>query len=800
MISISQAQACSSRRHNMCCLPENRQFGSIGLLCSRHESAPVGNYDRKQPPQRELVMSLSREVKPNQSASRTPPSQQVDEKFGTFGGVFAPCTLTILGVIMFLRFGQVVGQAGLIQAILIVCLAKVITALTSLSLSAIATNTRVKGGGAYYLISRSLGVEYGGAIGLVFFLAQAISVAMYAIGFTEAFLATFPGIGLSMVVVASVVNVVIFVCVMIGAGWAIKLQYFILAVLVASIASFFFGAFGYASTETLTSNLQPSYLEGQSVFTMFALFFPAVTGIMAGANMSGDLRDPAKSIPTGTLTAVFATAVVYVAMAVALAAAAPQSSLVENNLIVSQLAWSPGLVTAGVFAATLSSALGSMLGAPRILQALAGDEIYAQLRYFAVGSGPNREPRRAIVLTFIVSALCIVFGNLNAIAPVITMAFMITYGTLNLATFYESVTHNPSYRPRFRYSHWSTALAGAIGCFGVMFLISWQAAIASIAGMFALHRFIALRKMKTRWGDVKSGVVFEKTRRNLLQLQQQYYHPKNWRPIVLALSGGAWSRQHLAVYGHWLTSGHGVLTLAQVVPGSIEEMSDRRDGQETILQNFIVDSEIDAFPVVVCASDLADGIRWLIQCHGIGGMRPNTVLFGWPNDEERFNSFGGLLRTVNQLGKSTIAIRCEEDVANPWEPDSGTIDVWWRGEKNGGLMLLLAHLLRQNLAWRHHRVRLLRVIDAEEGRESVQQHLVELTQKARIEASTLVIVSDGPATAIRRESENAAVVFLGMASPSNGNETDFCQRMQDLVGGLPTVIFVESAGDMSLES
>jgi amino acid transporter len=739
--------------------------------------------------------------KTSKQTTRKPQSTtESDGKFGTFGGVFTPCTLTILGVIMFLRFGQVVGQAGLIRALFIVFLAKAITVLTTLSLSAIATNTRVKGGGAYFLISRSLGVEYGGAIGLVFFLAQAISVAMYIIGFSEAFLATFPDVGISMAALASIVNIVIFICVLIGAGWVIKIQYFILAVLMASLVSFFSGALGQASTATLTSNLQPAFLPGQNMFTMFALFFPAVTGIMAGANMSGDLRDPGKSIPTGTLGAVIVTALVYALMAIALAASVDQTVLNSNNMVVSDLAWSPLLVTAGIFAATLSSALGSMLGAPRILQALAGDEIYAHLRFFAAGSGPTREPRRATVLTFVVSALCILLGNLDLIAPIITMAFMITYGTLNLATFYESVTGNPSYRPRFRYCHWSTALAGAVGCVVVMFLISWTAAAASIVGMVVLHRLIALRKLQTRWGDVKSGVVFEKTRRNLLRLEQENYHPKNWRPIVLALSGGAWSRQHLAVYGHWLTSGHGVLTLAQVIPGDVDVMSKRRESQARILRKFIIDSELDAFSSVVCAEELADGIRWLVQCHGIGGLKPNTVLLGWPNDSEKFESFGRLLRTVQRLGKSSIAVRCSEDVEDPWRIDTGTIDVWWRGEKNGGLMLLLAHLLKQQLGWRNHQIRLLRVVRTEEARIEVVTHLTELSRRARISATTHAIVSDDPGKTIQLKSRSAAVVFLGLGIPEEEQDDQYCQHMERFVGDLQTVVFVDSAGDMSLDS
>ncbi len=226
---------------------------------------------------------------------------QSSNGFGTLGGVFTPCTLTILGVIMFLRFGYVVGQAGLWCTLAIVAASKLITMLTTLSLSAIATNTRVKGGGAYYLISRSLGVEFGGAIGLVFFLAQAISVSMYTIGFAEAAVGTFPEYGWSVTIVATVINVVVFGCVFIGAGWTIKIQYFILAMLVAALISFYYGTIPEISLSTLRANALPNFGEGNNFFTMFALFFPAVTGIMAGANMSGDLRNPARSIPVGTL-------------------------------------------------------------------------------------------------------------------------------------------------------------------------------------------------------------------------------------------------------------------------------------------------------------------------------------------------------------------------------------------------------------------------------------------------------------------------------------------------------------------
>ncbi len=720
-------------------------------------------------------------------------------KFGTFGGVFTPCTLTILGVIMFLRFGYVVGQAGVLFALLIVAASKAITVLTGLSLSAIATNTRVKGGGAYYLISRSLGVEFGGAIGVVFFFAQALSVAMYVIGFSEAFVAAVPT-GLSIVQVGSIVNLAVFVCVFIGAGWTIKVQYFILAILGAALVSFYWGAAGAFDTATLAANLKPQYTNGESLFTMFALFFPAVTGIMAGANMSGDLKDPARSIPKGTLAAIAVTGVIYLSQAAMLGCSRPQADLASDNLVINDIAQWPLLITAGVFAATLSSAPGSMMGAPRILQAFARDNVFNALRPFAAGSGASAEPRRAIVLTFAISQVALVLADLNSIAPIITMAFMVTYALLNVATFYEAITKNPSYRPRFRFCHWSASLTGALGCLAVMFLIDWRWASVSIVLISLLHWSIGRKEVEARWGDMQSGLIFERTRQNLLKLEDMLHHPKNWRPIILALSGGGWSRPHLAVYGHWFVAGHGILSLAQVIEGEVQDRLERRRAQERLLYEFIREQELEAFPAVVVAPDLSEGIESLAQSQGLGAIRPNTVLLGWPNDPGRAEAFGALLRSLAGLQHSIVAVRFSPEPDDPWEVPPGTIDVWWRGHKNGELMLLLAHLLTKNDAWRSHPIRLLRVIGSDAGREEVERHLTGLIEGARIRATPHVVVSEDPRGSIQDASGRAALTFLGFEAPAEGEEVAFYERMDGWALGLPRVVLVDSTGGMSLES
>ena len=720
-------------------------------------------------------------------------------KFGTFGGVFTPCTLTILGVIMFLRFGQVVGQAGVISALLIVLFSKAITVLTGFSLSAIATNTRVKGGGAYFLISRSLGVEYGGAIGVFFYLAMAISVAMYVIGFTEAFVSAFPNLGLSFRTVATIVNVLTFCSVYVGAGWTIKAQYGILAILIVSIVSFFAGAVPQASMEMLEANLQPSYLSGQSFFTMFALFFPAVTGIMAGANMSGDLKDPGRSIPTGTLSAIAVTGAVYVAMALLLGAVRGQEELAQRAFVVKEIAWSPMLITAGVFAATLSSALGSMMGAPRILQAFARDGIFSWLRWFARGSTKSDEPRRAILLTFLISQIGILLGDLNAVAPIITMFFMITYGTLNLACFYEGITRNPSYRPRFHLSHWSMSLLGAVGCLVVMFLMNPVWALAAVLAMGALYVLISRAEILARWGDVTSGVVFERARKALLKLEEKSYHPKNWRPAILALSGGAWSRYYLAQYAYWLGAGRGIVSLGQVISGEVEDRITRREQAEKRLRKFIHEEELRAFPVVVVDDNLGEGIKALLQCHGIGGLRPNTVLLGWSVDLEKIEAFGEALRLSKKLGRSVIIVKCEDD-RERWIAPRGSINVWWKGPKNGELTLLLAHLLKQNPEWRRHPIRILCPLPLKADKENKVREMRALLDVARIDAEILVLETANPLVEIGNAMQGSAVLFADFDPPEEGEEWDFVSELGSIINQSCDVILVYNAGGVSLES
>lgn len=732
---------------------------------------------------------------------RDPSSTKKGYSFGSFGGVFTPSLLTILGVIMFLRFSTVVGHAGLWNALLILAGAKAITLITGLSISSISTNMRVKGGGAYYLISRSLGPEFGGVIAIFFYGAQAVAVTMYVIGFTEAIFSAFPGMSLPFRHVATLTNIAVFVCVYVGAGWTIRVQYVILAVLLLSILSFGVGAGMGFSPDTLRANLDPAWTSDYPFFVVFALFFPAVTGIMAGVNMSGDLREPSRSIPIGTFAAIGVSAVIYAGIAFLMAASIPRADLLGDGFAMKDRAFSGALIYAGVIAATLSSALGSMMGAPRILQAFARDNIFRILKGFGRGSGPSGDPRRAIVLTFLISQTGVLAGDLDTIAPIITMFFLMTYGTVNLACFYESITHNPSFRPTFRLNHWSVALLGALGCLGVMFLINalWAFVAMALAGL--LFFLITRAEILVKWGDLTSGLAYQRARNALLSLETERYHPKNWRPSILALSGGAYNRLHLADYACWLTEDNGIVSIGQIIRGDLDELVTRRHEAEILLRKFIRDENLGAFPVVVVDENIHAAVQGLLQCHGLGGLRPNTLLLGWSEDPEKTGLFTGILSLAKRMGRSIIVVASKHKDKEAHAPiPEGAINIWWTNERNGALLLLLAYLLKRNPEWRNRPIRILHPVPPKADIHNVAREMQEMLAVARIEADLVIMPAESPLNAIREAMAPSAVLFAGFDPPNedpDGILIPFLQQTIDLPGD---ILLVYNAGDVSLQA
>jgi amino acid transporter len=761
----------------------------------------------------------------SEQQSAAAPAGGEKHRFGTFGGVFTPSILTILGVIMFMRTNFVVGYAGVWQALVILVICKSITFLTTLSISAIATNMEVRGGGSYYLISRVLGPEFGGAIGLAYFCALALSVPFYVLGFTEAFcrsIETYPAfanVSEHFQLIAFLTAGVLFAVAYVGAGWAIRTQYVIMFFLFLAILAFTAGSALIFDLDRFRENWDPAlpeYIRDHGLpvlgfWAIFAIYFPAVTGVDAGINMSGDLKDPARSIPRGALAALGVGLAVYASQILLGGGAYPRygdPGLIEKPYQLLQehalggAAVGGVAVMLGVFAATLSSALGSYLGGPRVLQAVSRDPILSVLRPFGKGSTVGDEPRRALILVGVITAGVLLWaGNesggaaLNVVASVVTMFFLYSYGMMNLAAFVEAYGRNPSFRPRFRYFHWATALLGAAACVAVSFVINAAAAAGAVAVIAFLFWYVRRQQLKATFGDARRGFVYARVRKNLLRLQEMPEDPRNWRPNILVFSGNPETRGALVNYAVWMEAGYGFVILSNVIVGEYDDLAWHRDAAVRYLEEFCREQSIRAFPMVVVAEELDDGLEMILQTAGIGPVRPNLVVMGWPEKAERAVCYARHLRAARHMKMGLVLLR-ERGRAVPYH--GKRIDLWWRGQKNGGVMLLLAYMLTCNWQWSGFTIRVLRVVRNEEGRRPAREALAKLVGGARVEAEVKVVVAEEPFEQVLRQySADATCVLLGCEVPpeGEGREEEWFARLEEMQEGLPTTLLVSSAFD-----
>ncbi|WP_198159235.1 APC family permease [Methylomonas lenta] len=616
---------------------------------------------------------------------------------GTFGGVFTPSFLTILGIILFMRLGYVTGSAGLAYALVIVGLANAISIITSLSLAAISTNLKVKCGGPYYLISRTLGHEFGGSIGIVLYIAQSISIAFYCLGFGEALAIVLPEPFNNPQLIAGLCVALLFVFAWLGADWATRLQYLVMVILVASLASFFIGGFIHWDSQLLIDNFAaPS--DGPNFWFLFALFFPAVTGFTQGVNMSGDLKDPGVSLPLGTFLAVGISMVIYVATTVVLAGSLSLHDLTIDYGAMNRVAVVPELILAGVLAATLSSAMASYLGAPRILQSIAVDRLFGFLLPFAEGHGPTRNPRRGVLLSTVIAAATIAVGQLNLIAPVVSMFFLISYGLINYATYFEARAASPSFRPLFKYYNKHLSLIGGVACLGIMMTIDLTASIVAIAVLFGIYEYISRVAPFARWADGRRSYHLQRIRAHLLAAGLNSEHPRDWRPNILLFVINDDRRFPLYRFSSWLEANSGFTTIVKILQGKgVKGLKLRKEAEAELAQE-IKALKIQAFPLAVSAPNTEIGIHTIIQGFGIGPLHANTLLLSWVSQEEHPDSehYSSLyhrhLITASRLDCNLVLLDDENknlSAIDDIEPEDRIIDVWWWGGASSRLSLLL---------------------------------------------------------------------------------------------------------------
>ncbi len=726
--------------------------------------------------------------------------------------VFFTAISTILGAILFLRFGFAIGTLGFWGVILIIILGHLVTIPTALAISEIATNKKVEGGGEYFIVSRSFGLNIGATIGIALFLSQAISVAFYVIAFTEAFEFFFNYMReqYSLYVPRQVVSlpVMFFLAVLIiakGANLGVKALYFICAILFFSLIMFFLGETGHATTSGF-SLANAEFRNMKDFFVVFAIVFPAFTGMTAGVGLSGDLKRPSRSIPIGTILATFTGLIIYVFVVYKLAQSASSADLLENQLIMAKIALGGAIVIPlGLAASTFSSALGSVLVAPRTLQALAMDQSFPSgrlNRWLARGTSKNNEPRHASLFTALIAFVFVAIGDINAVASIISMFFMVTYGSLCLISFLNHFGASPSYRPSFR-SKWYISLAGFLVSLWVMFKISTPYAILAIVIMTLIYLYIShYHRDRAGFASLFSNALFQLNRNLQILLQHKKLKniDKEWRPSAICISKDSFERDTAFRLLNWISYRYGFGTYLHRIDGYFskstsqlakEELHKLIDKYGKIKNHVYIDTLI--------SPSYTSAIAQAIQIPGIAGMENNMVIFEFIKNKP--GNLPGIIDNFALVSSGDFDICILSSGEKPIVYKNG-IHVWidTLDTENANLMILLSYIIIGHPDWKRRGIRIF-VICKPDRIEETEAAVNDLLRSGRLPITRnnieIIIQSHDVSSRslINERSKDAGLTLIGIRKESLAhNKEKFFEGYDDL----GTILFVHSKNQKEL--
>ncbi|XP_065111080.2 solute carrier family 12 member 10, tandem duplicate 1 [Paramisgurnus dabryanus] len=799
-------------------------------------------------------------------------------RFGWVTGVMIRCMLNIWGVILFLRLSWITSQAGIILTWVIILMSVLVTSVTALSISAISTNGRVSSGGAYFMISRTLGPELGGPIGVVFSFANALGCALNTVGFSETVRDLLIEYKAQMVdpvndvrIIGSITVTVLLLISMAGMEWESKTQILFFMVIMVSFINYFVGTvipatpkkqsigfFSYQS-DIFLENLFPDWRGPDSgFFQMFAIFFPSAIGILAGANISGDLKEPETAIPRGTLMAIFSTTISYLLISSTVGACMVRDAsgnmndslalnftevcdglgcslgwnfteceqnhdcsygLANNFQVLIQVSGFGPLIYAGIFAATLSSALAFLVSAPKIFQCLCKDNIYPYIGFFAKGYGKNNEPLRAYVLCYFIALCFILIAELNTIAPLISNFFLCSYALINFSCFHASITNSPGWRPLFRYYSPWIALFGAVISVILMFLLTWWAALLTFGIIIFLFGYVAYKKPEVNWGSSIQASTYNMALSYTLSLAGVEDHVKNYRPQCLVLTGAPIMRPALVDFVGSFTKNVSLMICGDILLG--DEKSVMSQHNTTVMVKWLNQRKVRAFYTALKASSLREGTQHLLQTSGLGKLKPNIVVMGFKTNWQEatphgiddyintiYDSFdsnhgvcvlrmmGGLdisdeLQTeVNLTFEMGEAIEAEqqnsyatsdiydtkntanEQIKTVFQTIQGknNIDVYWISD-DGGLTLLVPYLLTRRKRWRQSKVRVF-IIGKQQTMEEDRKEMMNMLQRFRLDVHDVIVMTDSEQPPLAKNTRR----FEDLITPFTVNERQLDER------------------------
>ena len=709
-------------------------------------------------------------------------------KFGTFAGVFTPSILTILGVIMYMRLGWVIGNAGLLGAIVIIVIAHVISVATGLSVSSVATDKKIGAGGIYYVLSRSMGIPIGGSIGIALFVGTAFSIALYLIGFAESFNAYF-GFGISindLRLTGTIALLALSVLALISTSVALKTQFIILAAIAVSLISIFLGSREFAPT---TVNLFAAE-NAVPLEVVFAVFFPAVTGFTAGIAMSGDLEDPKKSIPRGTLYAIGVGLVVYLALAVFMAYTIDAEVLKTDYNILMKIALFSPVVVAGIWGATLSSALGGILGGPRILQAMSIDKVTPTI--FGKGKGTNNEPVNALFLAFVIAEVGILIGELDIIARVVSMFYLAAYGFINISFFLESWA-NPDFQPSFKVKRW-IGFIGFVACFGVMFKLDTMAMIVALAVIGAMYFRLQRKEVKLQSNDVWKSVWENVVNKGLKKIDAQVEENSNWNPNIILFSGKSDHQSYLLELCKTVSGRTGIVTNFKLILDKENSKPPLKKIDQIVHDDMF--QELGIFARQIKVDNIYSGITNIASTFGFSGVEPNTIMMGWPKGLENSKEYSKMTQTLLHLDYNLLYL--DFDRKSKFGNYS-SVDFWWRetDSKNAEMMLNIARFIIASPKWNNTNIRVLFVNNNNVDVSIIESKISKLVEDLRVNVKIKIINNAVEQKTfyniIEEESKATNLTIVGIPDYNIEKQAEFVLMTNNLFESIGSTLLVRAA-------
>ncbi len=711
------------------------------------------------------------------------------KKFGTFSGVLTPSLLTILGVIMYMRLGSVVGySSGIFQVVLIIIFSHLISVTTGLSVSSIATDKKIDRGGIYYMLTRSLGLPIGGAIGLTLFFATALSIALYLIGFSESIIPVLNdafGIGEITVnklrLIGTIALLIVLVIAYISTSFALKIQYVILALIIISLGSIFLGS----SEGIAPGNDQ---ISSPNFAVLFGIFFPAVTGFTAGVAMSGDLKNPRLSIPWGTMLSISFGLIIYLTLAFFIYYNIDSEILKTNNNVLIEFGAIPLLVLGGVWGATISSALGGILGGPRILQAMSLDLITPKI--FAKGHGVNNEPRNALILTFIIAEMGILIGELNVIAELVAMFYMAAYLFINISCFLEQWS-SPDFRPKFKIPI-SVPLIGAIATFLLMIQLNLAATLVAVIVMMAFWFWLSKKDLVLGTGDVWFSVWTSIVKTALKNLQKKSVHKRNWQPNILLFSGGTKNRPHLIEFGKSIMGRGGMVSNFDLI--EVDSATTLFPKSHQIVKDEEIEDDAIFHRKLYC-QNIFKGIETIANTYGFTGVDPNTILMGWARNTKDPKWFGEMTKKLKDLDYNILFLDYDQDRGFGQYAE---INIWWTEfNKQNELGLQMVKFLRSSPWWKGAALKIYFLNNSNHENKQIEEIIHLMLDKKRMRADVVVIENSvGQKDVnehIKTRSHDADLILMDLPHLEKGKENDFIEASNLLFTTIGSALFIEAS-------